>query len=408
MDGSMCLIFIIVNIALANLRKNAFLRLRRYICNMTFADILTVVLALGSPVLVGKACRRWKWLDSIGPIMLLYALGLVAGLLGLKAQAQELVTTVTLPLAIPLILMGNSLKGQLKGAKDTVLAFFSCLTAAILAVVISYLVFRPSSEVVGMVAGCATGGTMNMASVKMALGVDESLFVLLNTYDMAVSFVYMMFLLVFGIRLARRFLPVKDHGTGSAASAPDGTDDASLAGSSARKATVGDYAVLLGIAALCCGAGYSATLLFDPNSMMLVFILVLTALGIGLSFVRKISSKPGSYDMGMYLIYAFSFTVASMADFRNMSIGENGRMLAFFAGVVFGSLLLHMLFSKILKIDADTAVIASNAFVNAPPSVPVISSAMKNPKALTSGLTIGIVGYAIGTYLGIFLSGICG
>lgn len=363
---------------------------------MTFADILTVALAFGCPVLVDHACRRWKWLDAVGPIIVLYALGLAAGLLGLRSQAQDLVTTVTLPLAIPLILFGNSLKGQLKGARDTVMAFFSCLSAAVIAVVVSYLIFRPAGEVAGMVAGCATGGTMNMAAVKMALGVEDSVFVLLNTYDMAVSFVYMLFLLAFGIRLSRKVLPRK---TMPVLSGTDSLEHQSVQ----RKPTLGDRAFLLMVSAGCCGIGYAATLLFSPDVMMMVFILVLTALGIGLSFVPKVSSRPGSDGMGMYLIYAFSFTVASMADFRNMSIGENGRLLAFFACVVFGSLILHMLFSWILKIDADTAVIASNAFVNAPPSVPVISSAMKNPKALTAGLTIGIVGYAIGTYLGIFI-----
>lgn len=235
-----------------------------------------------------------------------------------------------------------------------------------------------------------------MAAVKMALGVEDSVFVLLNTYDMAVSFVYMLFLLAFGIRLSRKVLPRK---TMPVLSGTDSLEHQSVQ----RKPTLGDRAFLLMVSAGCCGIGYAATLLFSPDVMMMVFILVLTALGIGLSFVPKVSSCPGSDGMGMYLIYAFSFTVASMADFRNMSIGENGRLLAFFACVVFGSLLLHMLFSWILKIDADTAVIASNAFVNAPPSVPVISSAMKNPKALTAGLTIGIVGYAIGTYLGIFI-----
>ena len=377
---------------------------------MTFADILTVVLAFGSPVAVNAACNRWKWLDSIGPIIILYALGLAAGFFGLKASAQELVTTVTLPLAIPLILFGNSLKGQLRGARDTVLAFFSCLSAAVIAVVVSYLVFHPAGEVAGMVAGCATGGTMNMAAVKMALGVDDSVFVLLNTYDMAVSFVYMLFLLAFGIRIARMVLPrktlpaVQDHAAGGT-SLPVGTAEPDLPDSLAtqRKPSIKDRAFLLLVSAACCGVGYAATLLFSPDVMMMVFILVITAFGIGLSFVPRVSACPGSDGMGMYLIYAFSFTVASMADFRNMSIGENGRLLAFFACVVFGSLLLHLLFSWILKIDADTAVIASNAFVNAPPSVPVISSAMKNPKALTAGLTIGITGYAIGTYLGIFI-----
>lgn len=361
-------------------------------------DVLTLLLAFAMPAAVIHICRKYPRLDALGPVIILYALGIIAGLLGLKSGLQNIIANATIPVAIPLILFGNPINLTKKNTRDMVLAFVSCLVATMSAVAISYSIFHPGPEVAGMVSGCATGGTMNMASVKLALGADDATFVILNTYDMTVSSVYILCLLAFGIRLARKILPVR--------TVPVDVDNS--AAEKSVKAKPVDYIVFLGWAALCCAAAYLVTLLFSEDVFMLVFILVITALGIGLSFVNRIKSRPGSYDMGMYLVYVFSFTVASMADFRNMSLSENASLLGFFACVIFISLALHMIFSWILKIDADTAVIASNAFVNAPPTVPVISSAMKNPAALTAGLTIGILGYAIGTYLGILVATVLG
>jgi len=365
---------------------------------MTPIDILTYILAAVMPLLVMNACKRSKILNAIGEIIILYGLGIIAGFLGLKSDAQTIITGATIPLAIPLILFGNNLTLSKSSTKDGVLAFLSCLVSVVIAVTVSYLIFRPDTKIAGMVAGCASGGTMNMAAIKLALGVDESTFVLLNTYDMTVSFIYMLVLLIFGIRLGRKFLPNKTN------IRKDEIENETSQTKIPNKEKIKNYAFLLVCALGCCGIAYGATLLFSKDVFMLVFIIAITALGIGLSYVRKIRTTPGSYDMGMYLVYAFSFIVASMADFKNMSLGENVMILGFFASTIFGSLILHMIISYILKIDADTAVIASNAFVNAPPSVPVIASAMKNRKALTTGLTIGIVGYAMGTYLGILIS----
>lgn len=366
---------------------------------MTPIDLLTYFLAIVMPLVVMNACKRSKILDAIGPIIILYGLGIIAGLLGLRSDAQTIVTGATIPLAIPLILFGNSITLTKTNTKDGALAFVSCLVSVILAVTISYLVFRPDAKIAGMVAGCASGGTMNMAAIKLALGVDESTFVLLNTYDMAVSFIYMVVLLVFGIRLGRKILPNKSNLSHDKVSTEEQAGE-----KLPLKEKIRNYIFFLVCAGLCCGIAYGISQLFSEDIFMLIFILTITALGIGFSYNRKIRTTPGSYDLGMYLVYAFSFIVASMADFKNMSLGENVMILGFFAGTIFGSLILHMVFSYFLKIDADTAVIASNAFVNAPPSVPVIASAMKNRKALTTGLTIGIIGYAMGTYLGILIS----
>jgi uncharacterized membrane protein len=46
---------------------------------------------------------------------------------------------------------------------------------------------------------------------------------------------------------------------------------------------------------------------------------------------------------------------------------------------------------------------AITALTYSPPFVPTVAGALKNKDVIISGLTIGILGYAFGTYLGILV-----
>ena len=74
------------------------------------------------------------------------------------------------------------------------------------------------------------------------------------------------------------------------------------------------------------------------------------------------------------------------------------------AVVIFGSLIIQALLSKIFKVDADTFIITPTAFICSPPFVPVVAGALRNREIIFSGLTVGIIGYAIGNYLGVFIA----
>ena len=106
----------------------------------------------------------------------------------------------------------------------------------------------------------------------------------------------------------------------------------------------------------------------------------------------------------MYLIYVFSITIASMADLSNLDLAGGINQLAFMVVAVFLSLTLHALMCRMLRVDADSMVISSVAFINSPPFVPMVSAAMRNKRALVTGLGAGIVGYAVGNHLGVLMS----
>jgi len=67
-------------------------------------------------------------------------------------------------------------------------------------------------------------------------------------------------------------------------------------------------------------------------------------------------------------------------------------------------LLLHAILCKLARIDSDTFMVTSVAAVCSPPFVPMMARALGNPGTMLSGMTTGIVGYALGNYLGISLA----
>ena len=359
-------------------------------------------------------CRKYAFLKKIGPVMLLYGLGIIIGNIGLMPEqmpaVQELLSNAMVPLAIPLMLFGCTF--NMKGARSQILALVTGMISVATAVVIGYFIFGrdlpEGAKIGGMLTGVYTGGTINLAALKTMLGVDDGTYILINSYDILVSFLYLSFLLAIGIRLFRKFLP-NSLGEFTA------KDEAAIRNEMEkedRKPVKGFFtriglaytSKLLGLTLVIVGISAGVALLLPSGMFMTIFILMLTTLGIACSFIKKIHNMKYSYDIGMYFIYIFCIVVASMADLSKLDFAGGLGLLGYLLVAVFGSLLLQVIFAKIFRIDSDMMVISSVTFINSPPFVPMMAAAMKNKDVLIPGLTIGVIGYAVGNYLGFLIS----
>ena len=369
-------------------------------------NILTIVFFLLCPACVLWLCRRFPLLDKIGPVLILYIVGIIFGNLfhpSGMAGIQNVLSSATVPLAIPLMLFSCTF--QRSKTRSQLLALLLGLAAVTLSVLAGYFLFgrnmEDGSKIGGMLTGVYTGGTINLASLKVMLNVPEESFILLNSFDMVVSFLYLTFLLSVGIRLFRRWLPVEKN-----------ADDQVVMGQEKERPFKGlftkqglrDAGFLLAVDALIIGISAGLGLLAGEGVFMTVLILSLTTLGIAASFWKPIKNRKHGYDIGMYCIYVFSVVVASMADLRSLSISGSLNLLGYLTFVIFFSLLLEVLAAKPLKVDADTMTVSSVAYICSPPFVPMMAAAIKNKSVLASGLAVGVVGYAAGNYLGFLMA----
>ena len=380
---------------------------------------LFLIFYLLFPALVVYGCKRSKALNKVGEILLLYGVGIfVANLfifpLGLNeaiAGLQDTLTSVTILLAIPMILFGCDFRHW--PLKSAVAALIIGVVAVLATDIGGYFFFNQGNgdmkDVASLLVGVYTGGTPNLASIKMALGIDETTYFLVNTFDMLISFVYLVFLMSLGIKLFRKLLSTKKVQNESAENVElNSISDAThtYEGIFTRQhfsKTMAAFGLSLLIVGVSMGISF---LIAHKIDNMLILILSLTTFSILTSFIPGVRKMEKSYDAGMYLVLVFSLVVASMVDVTAIDYRASLSIIAYIAFVIFGSLFLSVLLAKIFKIDSDTMVISSVALINSPLFVPMIAESMKNRKVIITGITVGVVGYAIGNYLGILVHGI--
>ena len=395
----------------------------------------TILLALVfvlTPAGVMWLCRKVAWLGKIGPVLILYILGVIIGNLvhvPYQAQLQDILSSAAVPLAIPLMLFTCTFRRS--ETRSQLLALITGLVAVITAVIAGYFIFgkniADAPKIGGMLTGVYTGGTINLAALKTMLGVPEGTFILMNSYDMLISFLFLTFLLSFGIRWFRKILGTSPRMTETSNPRMTETSSPGMAEMSSVETVEGagtglaegsettdyrrlftkeglkDAGFLLLTDILIIGISAGLAVLAGDGWFMTVLILMLTTLGIAASFWKPVRRRKGSYEIGMYLIYIFSIVVASMADITALDFKGGAALLGYLTFVIFGSLILQVILAKIFRIDADTMMISSVTYICSPPFVPMMATAMKNPRIIAAGLAIGVVGYAAGNYLGFII-----
>lgn len=390
-------------------------------------QFLSLLFYFTFPALVIFLCRKFSFLNKIGEILILYIVGiLVSNLIvfplgfGEKLhEIQDTLTSVMILLAFPMILFGCDFKNW--KLKKAILALCIGLVSVVVVDIVGFYIFNDNQtgfeKIAGLLVGVYTGGTPNLASLKIALDVDAETYIFVHTFDMIISFIYLVFLMSFGIKIFRLFLSrhIETHqlhneneqfviDTSKNDSNQHSEESCSYSGIFTKKhfsKTLG----ALGLAILIVGIGMGVSMLVSGKiDNMLVLILTMTTLSIAASFLPFVRKMEKSYDAGMYLVLIFSLVVASMVDVTAIDYRAGANIVAYIAFVIFCSLLFSILLSKIFKVDSDTMVITSVALINSPLFVPMIAESMKNKKVIITGITIGVIGYAVGNYLGIIVT----
>ena len=256
----------------------------------------------------------------------------------------------------------------------------------------------------GMLTGLYTGGNANLASIKVALGVDDTVYIITSAYSTLLSAVYLIFVIVIGKRALRLLLPDfkydKDNSGGSVA--VKNYENELFYGLFHKKnlPTLGK-SLLLTIVIIGVGAGIAS--LCPKDMFQTIFILSISTLAIIASTNKKVRNMERTFEAGTYLILVFSIAVASQVNTN--TIGNiDSRIFLFITIATLGSLLLHVLLSALLRIDTDTTLASSISLICSPPFVPVVAGAVKNKAIIGPGIAVGLFGYAVGTYVGFFLA----
>jgi len=414
--------------------------------------ILLVLFYFTFPVFIIYICKRWSFLQKLGTIVLAYGFGLALGSTGLFpagstqyklalqgktslprteleklisdgllpeedrfvnriATAQDIIPSIVIPLAFPLLLFSMNIRRWLKHARKGFISVVLALIAGVVMVTAGFFIWKDSIpeswKLAGMFEGIYTGGTPNFVALKMALNVDPNLFMIVNTYDMIVGAGLVLFFITVAPRIFRAILPkfieVKGIAVDETLITREIQNLEDFSGMF-KKETLLPLLKAIGIAIVIFAIGGGLSLVLPMFPQMVVVILSITTLAILASLIKYINQIQKTFQLGMYLILVFSLTIATQANLKTMFNIGMLNLIMFITWCYFGSLILHLILARIFRIDADNFLITAAAFIFSPPFVPLVASSLKNRDVIVTGITGGIIGYILGNYFGVVLA----
>lgn len=374
------------------------------------STILTILYLFGIPLMLMRLAKRWPIIDKISPMVILYVIGLFVGNVGLLGQSAQNVCTnvsnVVVLLTIPLMLLGCDYRTL--SAKMALKAFFVGLFSVLTVTIAGYFIFRGQAEaadvshadfarISAVMTGIYIGGIPNLAPVSKAVNLPDNLFLLVSSYDLIITGLYLILVVFFGRRMVRLLFPKKEEQNDNIAE----VEEADGKPKQSWKKWLPNRAAGIGVAILIAAASFGISKILPIENSTAVIIIAITTFSILLSFWKPVKKLEGTFDMGLYFVYVFCLAVASLVNVHDLELSRYMFVLYYIGFAVFGSLVLQFLFARLLKIDGDLALASSIALINSPPFVPMVAAVLKNRDIILPGIAVGLLGYAVGNYLGI-------
>lgn len=374
---------------------------------------LALALYVLLPLSIVTVLRRIPGAAGVNPIIPAYVAGLLLSLLlpatGELAGLQDTLSSVMVSLSIPLMLFSVDLRHWPHAGRTAFLSLLLAVVSIATAVTIGHLLLRDavpnSAGLAGLMVGVYTGGTPNLAAIRAAVGIDMTTYLTVHTADIMVSAVYILFMVTVGGRVFHRLLPGRAIAgrTERRQVRREQLDFRDILRPGRRRQS----AAAIGLAVLIVVIALGVAQLVAPESRTVMIILSLTTLALLATLVPGVNNLEPSFKIGELLILVFAVVVGSMADVSEM-LANSPMIVAYVSIAVFGSLVIHISLARLLGIDPETVMVTSVAAICSPPFVGMVAPTIRNPQIVAAGITTGIVGYALGNYLGVTTSWLLG
>jgi uncharacterized membrane protein len=324
------------------------------------------------------------------------------GVIPHSAPAYGFVFTYIVPVLIPLFLFQADLKRLLFETRRTTLAFLLATVGTVAGVTLGVLLLdlghlaagagippeQREGAIAGLFASTYIGGSVNYAALGEITGLsrDSSFFSAATAADNLFSALYLGLLaLLPGWRwLARRF-PDSDHSEKGAA----------LAG---KSATAESLTLGLGTS-LVIVAGSDALITWlglpDWRYVLITGITLLLATAIP----RLGERLAGSFELGIALSFVFFAAIAAGADVPAM-LSVAPRLILLVLVLLTTHAVVILTLGSLFRLSLPELITASNAAVLGATTAPALAAARGWHALVTPGVLVGVLGYALGTFIG--------
>ena len=369
-------------------------------------------LALATVIAAATALAFWldyrfPALGKLGASMMAIIFGAVlsnTGLVPVDSVVYEVVLGPVTSVSIAWLLLSVDLRDLAKAGPRITGAFLVAVTGTVLGACVATVIYQShfgddTWRIAGALTGTYSGGSVNFVSVGREVGLTGALFAGLNAADAVVTGLWLGATLILPIWLARFYAPVE---------APAAKDDESSTGAPANERHRNHpYFAREGLSAVGIAGLFATGLILVLVSEWLgtvlpqvPSILWLTTLALALGHSPLYRDAPGAMQLGSVGLHFFFVLIGILS--RVSEIAAVGFEVFYFTLIVVG---VHGVFvlgiGRLLRLDIGSVLVASQASVGGPTSALAVAISREWKHLVLPGVVVGLLGYAVGTYLGL-------
>jgi len=162
------------------------------------------------------------------------------------------------------------------------------------------------------------------------------------------------------------------------------------------------------IATLIAGAGdmisKAIQQLFATRMSMNILIITVISVLMANIFPEKLKKlEDTAFSIGLWMMYIFLAAIGASTNLNDM-LHVGPAVLAFYLIIMFFHFIFLVSLSKLFKFDVYEVIISSAANIMGPSVVAPMAASLGQKKLITPGILVGILGYVIGTFIGVSIA----
>ena len=366
-------------------------------------NTLLLLSALVVLVAVGFAAEKTRWGRALSaPLFILFGAMLLSnvGVIPYSAPMYGTVSSVIVPMAIPMLLLRADLKKVFAESGPMLLAF---TVAVVLTVVGAYVgaflidLGEYEAQITGVLAASYIGGSVNFVATSQAVEFnDSSTYVATLSADAVGAVLFLLLLMSLpALGFARRAMPSRfidaEQNEAIDPNAHLASDDSSF---DLPKAING-----LALSLLICAVSQGIVTLFNTPNLFIIIITVLALLvaNFGKPLLKHVQTE---FEIATFMMYVFFAVIGAGADLGQV-LGAALPATLFLVVLILVHLGLLLVVGRLLRLDLAEVMVASNACILGPPTAAALAASRGWRELVMPGMLVGILGYSIGTFIGV-------
>lgn len=339
--------------------------------------------------------RSFYWARSFSAALLCICLGIVCGNVGIiphQSVVYDGIFTYLVPMAIFFLLLHVDFREIKKAGPQMLLAFAIGASTVVVGVLVGTWMFKSMMgdvfwQMAGLFTGTYIGGGVNYVGVGTALDVNPTLLAAGAAADNLTTAIWM----IVCITAPRIFLKSKHINKALAKKFERRQEVLSM--------TLESFAALIGLGIFAYYVSYwlHQWIAFVPT------ILWITVLSLGMAQFEKVQEYKGSEILGSFTVLLFFVTLGAICDVREM-LHVGVYLFGFTLVIVFVHGVLLVGLGKLLKFPPSVMILVSQACIGGAPSAVSLAKILGLKKYLASTALVGILGYAVGNFVGVLMA----